>query len=560
MKKRWRGPFRISLSRSFAGGAVRAGASGQPVSPFVGGSGGAGPHDARRLQLHAATPHSRLHAAQCGHAIPYAGAGGPARIRSAQSPWPCGEHSALLGKKSLAARLVADFPDYFGMGICHTTRPPYKDEEHEREYHFTTVDEFEHDIKMGKFIQVSLPRNQADCIAFSDLPARRPALRPQSRSSGKRSPWRLSLRGCHGTRCATVDHISGDKASFAEGVLTLKCTHFEPRYVLTIPATRAAHERKMRERARYSEAQISAALLRGQSANDPCGTAYTIADELYEEYNRDHPGFFDMTIDVDDEATAYRRLRRLVMDYLGILVSSPSQSELEHTNTEVNNGREVVWPTVSVDRLWLVHPSEDLVATRPIRQRERKQIWQTHGFQRYAISHTTAPLTLLTTQVGTGAQSKKSRTIAGAAPLWPPRWAAERRPIWPFARHRNDRRTAPVAAATRATNPRLRSWTPFRWTVQTAAPRAQCCRQPCRKWAPPPRPLPPAKMTSSVSSSTRTRRRTHTAAIGRWRHVTPRSRPPCSRSWPIRHQQADRAQGVILCCHPLANQRQLRGK
>ena len=66
-----------------------------------------------------------------------------------------------------------------------------------------------------------------------------------------------------------------------QGVLTLKNTHFEPRYVLIMPLERPAHERRLREREMFSEAQIEATLDRA---------------EMYAEYNRQHPGFFDMMI------------------------------------------------------------------------------------------------------------------------------------------------------------------------------------------------------------------------------------------------------------------------
>ena len=66
-----------------------------------------------------------------------------------------------------------------------------------------------------------------------------------------------------------------------QGVLTLKNTYFEPRYVLIQPLDAAAHERRLRERDVYADAQIAATLERAN---------------MYSEYNRQHPGFFDMMI------------------------------------------------------------------------------------------------------------------------------------------------------------------------------------------------------------------------------------------------------------------------
>ena len=68
---------------------------------------------------------------------------------------------------------------------------------------------------------------------------------------------------------------------FTQGVLTLKNTYFEPRYVLMLPMTQTAHERRLRERNTYTEVEIDSILKRGS---------------MYAEYNRLNPGFFDMMI------------------------------------------------------------------------------------------------------------------------------------------------------------------------------------------------------------------------------------------------------------------------
>ena len=70
-------------------------------------------------------------------------------------------------------------------------------------------------------------------------------------------------------------------ALFQQAVLTLKNTYFEPRYVLVLPMSTDVHERRLREQGSYNEAQIQLTLSR---------------HELYANYNREHPGFFDMMI------------------------------------------------------------------------------------------------------------------------------------------------------------------------------------------------------------------------------------------------------------------------
>jgi guanylate kinase len=66
-----------------------------------------------------------------------------------------------------------------------------------------------------------------------------------------------------------------------QGVLTLKNTYFEPRYVLVMPLTEECHEKRLRDRGIYSEKQIEHTLVRA---------------DMYKTYNQNHPGFFDMMI------------------------------------------------------------------------------------------------------------------------------------------------------------------------------------------------------------------------------------------------------------------------
>jgi len=64
-------------------------------------------------------------------------------------------------------------------------------------------------------------------------------------------------------------------------VLTLKNTYFEPRYVMLMPLSSRTHEKRLRERCLYPDAQIEYVLERAS---------------MYAIYNREHPGFFDMFI------------------------------------------------------------------------------------------------------------------------------------------------------------------------------------------------------------------------------------------------------------------------
>ncbi|KAL3852031.1 hypothetical protein ACJMK2_015742 [Sinanodonta woodiana] len=186
------------------------------------------------------------------------------------------------GKKDLALKLVEEFNDYFGYGISHTTRRPFQEEIPGKDYHFVTLEKFEMDIKMGQFIQTYQYNGNWYGLQMESIES-------------------VAREGL-----ACVIHME------LEGVLTLKNTYFEPRYVLVMPLNEEAHEKRLRARGIYSESQLEYTLNRA---------------EMYKQHNRDHPGFFDMMINSDDIKEAYKHLRRLVMDYLGIGMNTPPAND-----------------------------------------------------------------------------------------------------------------------------------------------------------------------------------------------------------------------------------------
>ena len=46
------------------------------------------------------------------------------------------------GKSTILKKLFQEFPDKFGFSVSHTTRSPRKGEEHGKDYHFVTKEEF----------------------------------------------------------------------------------------------------------------------------------------------------------------------------------------------------------------------------------------------------------------------------------------------------------------------------------------------------------------------------------------------------------------------------------
>ncbi|XP_068076856.1 leucine-rich repeat and guanylate kinase domain-containing protein isoform X2 [Danio rerio] len=202
------------------------------------------------------------------------------------------------GKRELAHKLCQEFSDYFAYGACHTTRGPYFGEEDGLDYHFVTEEEFHNMIQMGQFIQTmqygghwyGLSRESIERVAREGL--------------------------------ACCVHME------LEGVFSLKNSYFEPRYVLLIPSVVDNYVLFLKARGFYSNAQMETAVSR---------------IDLYARINRERPGFFDSIIPCDDRAEAYRSLKQLVKEYLGLEEHSGGgdSSSITPDNTSTNTTGEL---------------------------------------------------------------------------------------------------------------------------------------------------------------------------------------------------------------------------
>ncbi|XP_072310922.1 leucine-rich repeat and guanylate kinase domain-containing protein [Eucyclogobius newberryi] len=192
------------------------------------------------------------------------------------------------GKRELAHRLCQELSDYFAYGVCHTTRSTYLGEEDGVDYHFITEEDFQNMIDMGKFIQTveyeghryGLTREAVEDVAREGL--------------------------------ACCVHME------LEGVLSLKNSHFEPRYILLIPTQVDKYTDHLKNRNIYSPAQINLAVSR---------------IEMFANTNRQHPGFFDNVIACDDWEEAYQALKQVVKGYLVVEELGREESS-PHTDVE----------------------------------------------------------------------------------------------------------------------------------------------------------------------------------------------------------------------------------
>ncbi|KAF2227268.1 P-loop containing nucleoside triphosphate hydrolase protein [Elsinoe ampelina] len=57
------------------------------------------------------------------------------------------------GKSTLLKRLLEKYPDRFGFSVSHTTRSPRPGEEHGKDYHYVSKEDFQTKISEGGFIE-----------------------------------------------------------------------------------------------------------------------------------------------------------------------------------------------------------------------------------------------------------------------------------------------------------------------------------------------------------------------------------------------------------------------
>uniref|UniRef100_A0A096LRN0 Leucine rich repeats and guanylate kinase domain containing n=1 Tax=Poecilia formosa TaxID=48698 RepID=A0A096LRN0_POEFO len=174
-------------------------------------------------------------------------------------------------KGDLVRRLCREFGEHFGVGICHTTRPPYSGEKNGVDYHFVSEEEFQNLVVMGKFILTmqygshlfGLTRGAIEEVAN------------------------------HGVVCCLHMEL--------EGIFSLKKSCFKPRYILLIPTAIEKFIIHMKSTNRYTKPQIDLAVQRVP---------------LYSKTNEERKGFFDNVISSDNYDEAYRTLLEIVKVYI----------------------------------------------------------------------------------------------------------------------------------------------------------------------------------------------------------------------------------------------------
>jgi len=167
------------------------------------------------------------------------------------------------GKSTLISKLMKEYPHQFVFSISHTTRSPRAGEVDGVNYYFTDRETMQKAILNGQFIETAEFAGHLYGTSRSAIQA--------VKDSGKICLLDIDI----------------------QGILSLKKTDLNPRYVFLSPPSLEILERRLRNRRDTEEHQI---LRRLQQA------------KLEMEY-RDQPGFFDLVIINDNLERAYQEFK-----------------------------------------------------------------------------------------------------------------------------------------------------------------------------------------------------------------------------------------------------------
>ncbi|XP_062522841.1 leucine-rich repeat and guanylate kinase domain-containing protein-like isoform X2 [Corticium candelabrum] len=212
------------------------------------------------------------------------------------TPYPmmvlCGPQG--VGKMQMALQLVRDLQAYFGLGVSHTTRKPRVGEADSGNYVFVSEEDFEKMRSNGEFIETCCVAGHSYGLTFNAVES----------------------VAQEGLACITCMEL--------EGVMSLKKSYFEPRYLLVVPQSLQVHVARMRERGYYTEAEIE----RVQSRVEKCI-----------QIHQDRPGCFEQAINSDDIDQAYGDLKHLVVQQYLALSNDPTPfSSAGHYGSATSKG------------------------------------------------------------------------------------------------------------------------------------------------------------------------------------------------------------------------------
>lgn len=213
-----------------------------------------------------------------------------------------------VGKGTLIAKLMMEFPSTFGFSVSHTTRAPREKELNEVHYHFTERSKMEKDIQDGKFLEFAVVHGNLYGTSIG-------AVETVS-NEGKRCILDIDVQGATNVRASSLEAI----------------------FIFICPPSDEELEKRLRARGTENEEQIQKRLRNAK-----------------EELERGKvPGLFDHILVNDDLESCYQSLKKLLA--LDENTNAPSQQIMEnfkkplsHSLSKVDSKILIQWGTNELD-------------------------------------------------------------------------------------------------------------------------------------------------------------------------------------------------------------------
>ncbi|XP_042024964.1 guanylate kinase 2-like isoform X2 [Salvia splendens] len=199
-----------------------------------------------------------------------------------------------VGKGTLIAKLMEDFPTMFGFSVSHTTRASRSNEQNGVHYHFTERDAMKKDIQDGKFLEFAAVHGNLYGTSVESVEV--------VTDQGKRCILDIDVQGARLVRASSLEAI----------------------FIFICPPSFEELEKRLRARGTETEEQIQKRLRNAKAEIDQ-GTS---------------PGLFDHTLINDDLETCYENLKKLLGLSDGSAkatnISETVHVPLEHTVSKIN--------------------------------------------------------------------------------------------------------------------------------------------------------------------------------------------------------------------------------
>ncbi|XP_062203588.1 guanylate kinase 1 [Phragmites australis] len=171
-----------------------------------------------------------------------------------------------VGKGTLIAKLMKDYPSKFGFSVSHTTRAPREKEIDGVHYHFTERSKMEKDISEGKFLEFAHVHGNVYGTSIEAVES--------VTDEGKRCILDIDVQGARSVRASSLEAI----------------------FIFVCPPSFEELEKRLRARGTETEEQIQKRLRNARAELDQSNS----------------PGLFDHLLVNDDLETCYENLKKLL--------------------------------------------------------------------------------------------------------------------------------------------------------------------------------------------------------------------------------------------------------